>query len=81
MQVATPRVRTAVKAYIPHVDDHVSKLQSVGNMTQQKLLNIVDAAAAAGIYDLQPLLNSVSTGKHPLLLPLLQGPDLCRLTL
>ena len=27
---ATPRVRTAVKAEIPHVDDHVSKLNAVG---------------------------------------------------
>ena len=61
--MATPRVRTAVKAYIPHVDDHVSKLQSVGVMTQNKLQNIADAATAAGIYDLQPLHNTVSTGE------------------
>ncbi len=58
-------MRTAVKAYIPHVDDHVSKLQSVGVMTQNKLQNISDAATAAGIYDLHPVLNTVSTGDLP----------------
>ena len=36
-QVATPRVRTAVKADIPHIEDHVSKLHAVGAQTQQKL--------------------------------------------
>lgn len=33
-QVATPRVRTAAKKDIPHLDDHVSKLNGVGNATQ-----------------------------------------------
>ncbi|KAK9825131.1 hypothetical protein WJX81_002021 [Elliptochloris bilobata] len=48
--VATPRVRTAVKAEIPHVDDHVSKLQAVGIMTQNKLQDIKAAAAAVGVF-------------------------------
>ncbi len=63
-QVATPRVRTAVKAVIPHVDDHVSKLQSLGVMTQNKLADISAAAAAAGItHDLHVPRNNVSTGE------------------
>ncbi len=62
-QVATPRVRTAVKAVIPHVDDHVSKLQSLGVMTQNKLADIGAAAAAAGItYELNVPRNCVGTG-------------------
>ena len=48
-QVATPRVRTAVKPDIPHVDDHVSKLHAVGAMTQQKLQDIRAACEAAGV--------------------------------
>ncbi|CAL8462805.1 g2338 [Coccomyxa elongata] len=60
--VATPRVRTAVKAVIPHVDDHVSKLQSLGVMTQNKLADIGAAAAAAGItYELNVPRNCVGT--------------------
>lgn len=47
MQVATPRVRTAAKAEIPHLDDHVSKLHAVGNMTQNKLLVGLDFSLLA----------------------------------
>ena len=46
---ATPRVRTAIKADIPCVDDHVSKLNSVGPQTQAKLAAIGAEAAAAGL--------------------------------
>ena len=49
LQVATPRVRTAVKPDIPHVDDHVSKLHAVGAMTQQKLQDVRAACEAANI--------------------------------
>ena len=57
-------MRTAVKAVIPHVDDHVSKLQSLGVMTQNKLADIGAAAAAAGItYELNVPKNCVGTGK------------------
>ncbi|KAK9806750.1 hypothetical protein WJX72_001396 [[Myrmecia] bisecta] len=58
--VATPRVRTAVKADIPHIDDHVSKLQAVGIQTQNKLQDIRAAAAAVGIYDIQVPHNTVT---------------------
>ena len=44
-QVATPRVRTAAKAEIPHLDDHVSKLHAVGNQTQAKLQALLPSAA------------------------------------
>lgn len=33
-QVATPRVRTATKKDIPHINDHISKLHALGNATQ-----------------------------------------------
>ena len=59
-------MRTAVKAGIPHVDDPISKLHSLGVMTQGKLADIASAAAASGIYDLVPPLNSVSTGMRRL---------------
>ena len=69
-------MRTAVKAVIPHVDDHVSKLQSLGVMTQNKLADISAAAAAAGItHDLHVPRNNVSTGElwfpdfHTFILP------------
>ena len=34
MQVATQRVKTAQKAEIPHIDEHVSKIEYVGVQTQ-----------------------------------------------
>ena len=46
---ATPRVRSAVKADVPVVTDHVSKLVCVGPQTQAKLADIPAAAAAAGV--------------------------------
>ncbi len=57
-----------MKAEIPHEDDHVGKLQNVGAQTQGKLTDIAAAAAAAGVYDLQPPENNVVTGAR------LQGP-------
>ena len=45
--VATPRVRTAVKAEIPLASDHVSKLNAVGPQTQAKLADIAAAWRAA----------------------------------
>lgn len=62
LQVATPRVRTAVKADIPHVEDHVSKLHSVGAQTQQKLQDVSAACEAAGVYGVKLPHNSVSKG-------------------
>ncbi|KAK9817517.1 hypothetical protein WJX74_004575 [Apatococcus lobatus] len=58
--VATPRVRTAVKAEIPHIEDHVSKLQAVGVQTQQKLQDIQGAAKGVGIFNLTLPMNKVS---------------------
>ena len=55
LQVATPRVRTAVKPEIPHMNDHVSKLHAVGAMTQQKLQDIRGACEAASIAITVPL--------------------------
>ncbi len=51
-----------MKAEIPHVDDHVGKLQNVGAQTQGKLTDIASAAAAAGVFDLLPPENSITTG-------------------
>ena len=62
-QVATPRVRTAAKAEIPHLDDHVSKLHAVGNMTQNKLQDISAAAIAVGVYNIQVPYNTVTKGE------------------
>ena len=47
--VATPRVRTAVKAEIPMASDHVSKLNAVGPQTQAKLADIAAAWRAASV--------------------------------
>jgi hypothetical protein len=55
-------VRTAVKADIPHVDDHVSKLHSVGAQTQQKLQDVSAACDAAGVYGVKLPHNCVSKG-------------------
>jgi hypothetical protein len=63
-QVATQRVKTAVKAEIPHVDDPVGKLANVGAQTREKLLDIESAAAAAGVFDLHPPENTVTTGNE-----------------
>lgn len=63
VKVATPRVRTAAKAEIPHLDDHVSKLHAVGNMTQNKLQDISAAATAVGIYNIRVPHNTVTKGK------------------
>lgn len=62
MQVATPRVRTAAKAEIPHLEDHVSKLHAVGNMTQNKLQDISAAAIAVGVYNIRVPHNTVTKG-------------------
>jgi len=59
--VATPRVRTAVKADIPHLDDHVSKLHAVGAQTQQKLQNVSEACEQAGVFGVQLPHNTVTT--------------------
>lgn len=69
VQVATPRVRTAVKAEIPHIDDHVSKLQAVGIMTQNKLQDITAAAAAVGVFGITVPYNCVTKGAPPLPCP------------
>ena len=63
-------MRTAAKAEIPHLDDHVSKLHSVGNMTQTKLQDIKAAAVAVGIHNLVVPYNTVTKGGHPHLVPI-----------
>ena len=47
---------------IPHIDEHVSKVEYIGVKTQQKLLDIKGAAAAVGIADLNVIHNSITTG-------------------
>lgn len=59
-------MRTAVKADIPHVDDHVSKLHSVGAQTQQKLQDVSAACEAAGVYGVKLPHNCVSKGVQTL---------------
>ncbi|CAK0787075.1 hypothetical protein CVIRNUC_010291 [Coccomyxa viridis] len=59
--VATPRVKSAQKPDIPHIDEHVSKVECIGVKTQQKLLDIKGAAAAVGIQDLNVIHNSITT--------------------
>lgn len=49
--VQTRRTRTAGKADIPSVDDHVSKLEHMGKETVKKLGDVHDAARTAGISD------------------------------
>jgi hypothetical protein len=53
-----------VKAVIPHVDDPVGKLESVGDEARKKLLDIMSAALTAGVYDLHPPQNTVTTGNE-----------------
>jgi hypothetical protein len=62
VQVATQRVKTAQKAEIPHVEEHVSKIEYVGLQTQNKLLDIKAAAAAVGIHGLNVVHNCITTG-------------------
>ncbi|GFH16120.1 uncharacterized protein HaLaN_12481 [Haematococcus lacustris] len=45
-QVATKRVKHAVKSDIPTTDDHVKKLVHIGKVTAQKLMNLRKAARA-----------------------------------
>jgi len=59
--VATSRVRTAAKKTIPHVNDHVSKLNSVGKATIEKLKDLRRAGIDGGQPDLQIPLDQVHT--------------------
>ena len=63
--VATQRVKGAQKAEIPHVEEHVSKIENVGVQTQHKLQDIRAAAQAAGITGLNIVHNTVNTGAVP----------------
>ncbi len=56
---------------IPHIEEHVSKVECVGLQTQQKLLDISAAAAAVGIHNLSVVHNCVTTGAPTLLIKLL----------
>ena len=47
---------------IPHIDEHVSKVECIGVKTQQKLLDIKAAAATVGIQDLNVIHNTITTG-------------------
>eukprot|EP00887_Chlorella_sp_A99_P003348 scaffold26.g3348.t1 len=58
--VATARVKGAAKLEIPHVEDHVSKIECVGVQTQKKLEDIRGASTAAGVPDLGIPINSVT---------------------
>ena len=60
---ATPRVRTAIKADIPSVGDHVSKLNAVGPQTQAKLAAIGAEAAAAGVRLALPATSITTVGQ------------------
>lgn len=51
-----------VQAEIPHVEEHVSKIDFVGVQTQSKLLDISAAANAMGISCINAVHNSVTTG-------------------
>jgi hypothetical protein len=62
--VATSRVKSAAKTEIPHMNDHVSKIDSVGVQTQKKLEDIAAAAAAANVGHIQVPRNSVTTVGH-----------------
>ena len=58
--VATARVKGAAKVEIPHIDDHISKLEGLGVQTQKKLEDIAAAAAAANVHNLQVPHNCVT---------------------
>ena len=60
--VATQRVKQAQKSEIPHMEEHVSKLEFVGVQTQLKLQDIRSAAAAVGVVGLSVLHNCITTG-------------------
>jgi hypothetical protein len=62
--VATARVKGAAKVEVPHVEDHISKLEGIGLQTQKKLEDIGAAAAAAGVSGLAVPLNCVTKGLH-----------------
>ena len=47
---------------IPHIDEHVSKVECIGVKTQQKLLDIKAAAATVGIQDLNVIHNTITPG-------------------
>ena len=66
-QVATQRVKTAQKAEIPHIDEHVSKIEYVGVQTQAKLQDIKSAGASVGVYGLNVVHNCITTGTPSLL--------------
>ena len=55
-------MRCLLQPDIPHIDEHVSKVECIGVKTQQKLLDIKGAAAAVGIQDLNVIHNSITTG-------------------
>ena len=61
--MATARVKGAAKLEIPHLEDHVSKIECVGVQTQKKLEDIRAAAAAANVPDLHLPMNSVTKGR------------------
>jgi hypothetical protein len=63
-QVATARVKGAAKVEIPHVEDHISKLEGLGLQTQKKLEDIAAAATAAGVPSLEIPVNCVTKGLY-----------------
>ena len=64
--VATQRVKQAQKSSIPHMEEHVSKLDFVGVQTQLKLQDIKGAAAASGVVGLSVIHNNITTGESAL---------------
>jgi hypothetical protein len=52
----------SAQAEIPHVEEHVSKIDYVGVQTQNKLLDIAAAAHAVGISGINAVHNSITTG-------------------
>ena len=61
--VATQRVKQAQKSSIPHMEEHVSKLDFVGVQTQLKLQDIKGAAAQSGVVGLSVIHNNITTGE------------------
>ena len=57
---------TLLQAEIPHIEEHVSKIEYVGVQTQNKLQDITAAAAVVGLPNLNTVHNSITTGAEPL---------------
>lgn len=57
-----PDLALFLQPEIPHVEEHVSKVECVGLQTQSKLQDIRAAAAAVGIHNLAVVHNCITSG-------------------